>query len=181
MSDEFLKPVKTLSWSEVFSIWRDGESFLPRWIAHYRNSGFASWDAWRTNTLKDLRYDGLSWVLFEIVDPLRHVPDFLGGPFRAWIAKYYDGRDSPAFREIVKTPALRGNQIVQEMAAQFPHETCIIGLQTDRGIVVIEGMHRCCALALVAETTQRIDSKVLIALARYSGEVPEMGRANSPT
>jgi hypothetical protein len=181
MPHEFLTPVKTLSWPGVFSIWRDGESRLPRWIEHYRKSGFKSWDQWRANTLKDLPLSGLDWTLFEVADPLKHVPDFIGGPFRPWIARYYDGATSRPFREIVKNPALRANPIVQEMAAQFPKETCVIGLHTDRGIMVIEGMHRCCALALAAETKSSIDSKVRIALAPYSGEVPQMGRATSPT
>ena len=67
------------------------------------------------------------------------------------------------------------------MVADFPKETYIVGLQTEAGIVVIEGMHRCSALALAAESNARIDAKVFIALAPYSGEIPEMGRANSPT
>jgi hypothetical protein len=181
MADDFLKAIKPLSWAEVFSFWRDGESHLPRWIDHYRNSGFASWDDWRTNTLKDLSYQNLSWSLFEIEEPTLHVPDFTGGPFRAWIAKYYDGAKSRTFREIVTSPALRSNPIVREMAANFPRKTYIVGLQTGANVVVIEGMHRCCALALAAERGACIDARVFIALAPYSGDLPEMGRANSPT
>lgn len=181
MTEEFLTFIKTLTWAEVFSLWRDGESHLPRWIEHYRNSGFASWDAWRANTLKDLRHQGLTWKLYEISDPAAHVPDFTGGPFRAWIAKYYEGARSRTFREMVKNAALRANPIVHEIAAHFPQETYLIGLQAAQGIVVIEGMHRCCGLALAAENGTTIDSRVFIALAEYSGEVPEMGRATSPT
>jgi len=181
MANDFLRPIKPLSWADVFSLWRDGESLLPRWIEHYRKSGFASWDDWRANTLRDLHQQSLTWTLFELIDATLHVPDFIGGPFRPWIAKYYDGARSRAFREIVKSPALRSNPIVREMVADFPKETYIVGLQTEAGIVVIEGMHRCSALALAAESNARIDAKVFIALAPYSGEIPEMGRANSPT
>ena len=181
MANDFLRPIKPLAWADVFSLWRDGESHLTRWVEHYRNSGFASWDAWRTNTLRDLRYQDLSWALFELIDPTLHVPDFIGGPFRPWIARYYEGAKSRTFREIVTSPALRSNPIVREMVTNFPQETYIVGLQTDRGIVVIEGMHRCSALALASEGGALIDAKVFIALAPYSGEVPEMGRANSPT
>jgi hypothetical protein len=181
MANEFLKPIKTLSWADVFSLWRDGEAGLDRWINHYQNSGFASWDDWRSNTLKDLRHQDLVWALFEIADPMLHVPDFTGGPFRPWIARYYAGAKSRTFREIVKSAALQGNPIVQEMVQHFPKEAYLVGLQTDRGIVVIEGMHRCCALTLAAEGKTLIDSKVFIALAGYSGEIPEMGRASSPT
>jgi hypothetical protein len=181
MANDFLRPIKEMSWADVFSLWRDGESHLTRWIDHYRNSGFASWDAWRTNTLRDLHYQGLNWTLFELIDPPLHVPDFIGGPFRPWIARYYQGAKSRTFREIVTSPALRGNPIVREMEANFPKETYIVGLQTGPKITVIEGMHRCCALALAAENNAKIDAKVFIALAPYSGELPEMGRATSPT
>lgn len=181
MSNGFLRPVKPLSWADVFSLWRDGESHLPRWIEHYRESGFGSWDDWRSNTLKDLHQQGLDWRLCELMDPVLHVPDFIGGPFRPWIARYYEGAESRTFREIVTSPALRANPIVHEMMANFPRETYLVGLLTRAGIVVIEGMHRCCALALAAETNTTIDSKVSIALAPYSSEIPEMGRATSPT
>lgn len=181
MATEFLRPIKSLSWADVFSLWREGESHLPRWVEHYRKSGFASWDDWRSNTLKDLGHQGLAWTLFELLDPVLHVPDFIGGPFRPWIARYYDGAKSRTFREIVKSPALRANPIVREMVTDFPKETYIVGLQTGPEIVVIEGMHRCCALALAAETNATIDTKVFMALAPYSSEVPEMGRATSPT
>ena len=181
MANDFLRPIRPLSWADVFSLWRDGESHLPRWIEHYRNSGFASWDDCRSNTLKDLCHQDLEWTLFELVDPVSHVPDFIGGPFRPWIARYYDGAKSRTFREIVKNPALRANPIVREMVANFPTETYIVGLRTGAGIVVIEGMHRCCALAIASEDNASIDAKVFIALARYPGEVPEMGRATSPT
>ena len=181
MAHEFLRPIKTLSWADVFSLWRDGESQLPRWITHYRNSGFASWDAWRTNTLRDLHHQDLAWTLFELIDPTAHVPDFIGGPFRPWITRYYEGAKSRTFREIVQNRALRSNPIVHEMLANFPKETYLVGLETAQGLVVIEGMHRCCALALAAESNAAIESRVFIALAPYSGEIPEMGRANSPT
>lgn len=181
MSNDFLLPVRAMTWADVFSLWRDAESNLPRWVEHYRKSGFASWDDWRTHTIKDLNYRGLEWTLFEVIDPLKHVPDFVGGPFRPWIAKYYEGAKSKTFRELVKHPAVRENEIVREMVEHFPEETYILGLQTDRGIVVLEGMHRCCALALAAEAGQTIDSRLFLALAPYSGEIPEMGRPNSPT
>jgi hypothetical protein len=179
--DACLKPVKPLTWADVFSLWRDAESKLPHWIEHYTKSGFDSWDDWRTNTLKDLRCRDLEWTLFEITDPLRVVPSLLGGSFRPWITRYYEGAKHKTFRELAKHPAVQGNAIIREMVKNFPKETYLVGLRTARGIIIIEGMHRCCALALAAENGKTIESSVFIALAGFEGELPEMGRANSPT
>jgi hypothetical protein len=179
--DAWLKRVKPLTWADVFSLWRDAESKLPHWIEHFKKSGFDSWDDWRTNTLKDLRCRDLEWTLFEITDPLRLVPGLFGGPFRPWITRYYEGAKHVTFRELAKHPAVQENPIIREMGSNFPKETYLVGLRTDRGIIIIEGMHRCCALAIAAENGKTIESRVFIALAGYHGELPEMGRANSPT
>jgi hypothetical protein len=179
--DACLKAIKPLTWADVFSLWRDAESKLPHWVEHYTRSGFDSWDDWRTNTLRDLHCRDLEWALFEITDPLSVVPSFLGGPFRPWITRYYEGAKHRTFRELAKHPAVQGNAIIREMRANFPKETYLVGLRTARGIIIIEGMHRCCALALAAENGKAIESRVFIALAAFQGELPEMGRANSPT
>ncbi len=179
--DACLKPAGPLTWADVFSLWRDGESKLPHWIEHYTKSGYSSWDAWRTNTLRELDCRDLKWKLFEITDPSRLVPNLLGGPFRPWITRYYEGVKHRTFRELAKHPAVRENASIREMLKTFPRETYLVGLRTHRGIIIIEGMHRCCALAIAAENGQAIESRVFIALADFEGELPEMGRANSPT
>ncbi|HVB34699.1 MAG TPA: hypothetical protein VNJ52_10055 [Patescibacteria group bacterium] len=179
--DACLKPVRPLAWADVFSLWREAESKLPHWIEHYTKSGFESWDAWRTNTLKELDCRDLQWSLFEITVPLRVVPSLLGGSFRPWIARYYEGAKHRTFRELAKHPAVRENAIIREMVTNFPKETYLVGLRTERGIIVIEGMHRCCALAIAAENGKPMESRIFIALAEFEGELPEMGRATSPT
>lgn len=173
--------IEPLTWDEVFGLWRAGEADLPRWIKHYRNSGFASWDEWRRNTLRDVRYATLSWKLFTLENPTNTAPHFFGGPFRAWIKNYYQGRRARTFEELAKDPKIQNNEIVKQMVADFPAVTKLIGLQAGNQVFIIEGMHRCCALAVIAVKKIELRSEVLIALAPYSGEIPEMGRPGSPT
>jgi hypothetical protein len=176
-----LRFIKPLTWNEVFALWRDGEATIPRWIEHYKNRGFSSWDEWRRNTLKDLQYKSLFWRLFEIEKPEASIPHFFGGPFRAWISNYYHGARTRTFEELANDSKIEGNKIIKQMVSGFPAETHLIGLRADEKVFIIEGMHRCCALALMARRKDEIRSKVLIALAEYSGEILEMGNPSSPT
>jgi hypothetical protein len=179
--DDFLKFIKPVSWADVFLSWRDAEAHLPRWIEHYTMRGFNSWEDWRNDTFKDLPYASLEWKLFEVKDPVAHIQHFFGGPFRAWKNKYYDGASARSFMEIIGRKDFEQNEVIMELLANFPAETTLIGLNTPIGIVVIEGMHRACALALAARNKVEIHSKVLLALADYSGTIQELGQADSPT
>jgi hypothetical protein len=181
MHQDSLSFIEPLTWDEVFALWRAGEAVLPRWIEHYKSGGFASWDEWRRNTLRDVQYATLSWKLFRLENPTDTALHFFGGPFRAWIKNYYQGRRARTFEELANDPKIQNNEIVKEMVADFPAVTHLVGLQADNQVFIIEGMHRCCALAIMALQKMELRSKVLIALAPYSGEIPEMGRLGSPT
>jgi hypothetical protein len=172
--------IRSLSADEVFSQWRDGEMHLPRWIEHYKNAGFDSWDAWREHTIKDLHFKDLAWKLYRIENPTLIVPSFLGGPFRTWMDKYYNGAEAITFSELIKNKTLQENPIVQGIFRDFPKETHLIGFITEQGVMIIEGMHRCCAVALAAAEGQPIQTELFISLAEYRGPVPHLGQPNSP-
>lgn len=140
MPSDSLRLVKALAWDEVFALWRDGEANIPRWIEHYTKGGFRSWDDWRRNTLRDVRYENLSWKLFDIENPVQTVPCFFGGPFRVWIKNYYDGARTRTFEELSRSRRVQNNAIVNEMIANFPATTHLVGLEVDNKIFVIEGM-----------------------------------------
>jgi hypothetical protein len=180
-TDKYLKFIKDLSWVDVFDFWRKGEENIPRWIEHYKSSGYNSWDEWREHTLSNLPYKDLCWKLFEVDNPIQTVPNFFGGPFRAWKARYYGGNNTVTFADLAKNEELQNSQIIREMISNFPDKTYLIGLEANKEIVIIEGMHRCCALAIAEQDKKPIQTKVFIALAEFNGELPEMGQANSPT
>lgn len=177
-----LKLIKLVTWEEVFSSWAKDESHLPHWVEHYKKRGFNSWEEWRIDSTKDLHPEKLNWKLYEIIEPIKTISEFHGGPFRAWVNKYYKNRNHPTFTEIVNDNDFENNDKINEIINNFPKETSLIGLMSDNGIVIIEGMHRCCAIAVANKRKQDLDIKALIFLAEWLGkDVPIMGQGSSPT
>ena len=123
-----------------------------------------------------LKPETLHWQLYEIIDPSTTIPSFRGGPFRGWIRETYRGVDKPRFSEIMKD-SVRRNQIIRsEFIEHFPSETTLTGLRVGQDIVIIEGMHRCCAVTLAAEQGRPVRSRIQIALAEYpSLDIPLLG------
>ncbi|MEX0931882.1 MAG: hypothetical protein WDZ88_03985 [Candidatus Paceibacterota bacterium] len=174
------KLIKPLSWEEVFSIWEKHEANLPHWIEHYTKRGFESWKDWRNSSIKDLKLETMTWNLYEIVDPIKIVPDFHAGPFRAWIKKYYGGNKTVTFKEIAHNVEMQSDHTIHEIISSFPEDTTIIGLQNEE-LTIIDGLHRCCALAVANEKGIVLAPKLFIACAVFSGELPLLGQENSPT
>ena len=178
---ENLKYIKQISWEEAFLLWAKEESNLPHWVEHYKVRGFNSWEEWRKSSVKDLAPENLKWDLYEIVDPLKTVPNFYGGPFRAWVKRYYGDKKMPTFKELAQNHELQKDPNTNEIIKKFPKESTLIGLIKDDKIIIVEGMHRCSALAVAQEKGITIDAKLFIILAEFSKEIPILGQVNSPT
>jgi len=177
-----LRYIKSLTWDEVFSLWRDNEAHLAHWKEHYTQRGFTSWDDWRKNTLHEFNGVKLKWGLFEVISPLESVPSFYAGPFRAWMNKYYEGEKTAPFGKIINNKELKSSETIKQILENFPKETNLIGLFIDKKIIIIEGLHRCCAVALADKEHRTIDTKIYIALAECADEdLPIMGNPTSPT
>lgn len=175
-----LKHIRSITWNETFASWAKEEAQLPRWIEHYKKRGFNSWEEWRKNSVKDLSPEQLEWDLYEIED-IRAVSDFYGGPFRAWKKKYYGDKDILQFKEIVQNLELQNDQNINEIIQKFPQKSTLIGLKKDEKIIIIEGMHRCCALSVAEDKGVRINAELFIILAEYPDKLPILGQTNSPT
>jgi len=173
----FLKYQKPLSWKEVFDFWRKNEASQPNWIKVCRERGFDSWDAWREEYIKPFKCDQAEWHFYEVVNPEKNIPSFYGGPFKTWKKLYYKEKETLKFSEIAELSEIQKNKHVNSLADNFPEKTVIIGLEVGNKIVIIEGMHRSCAIALLAKKKKKVRSVVLIALAKYSGEnLPLVGK-----
>ena len=177
---EELKYIRPVTWSETLASWGEGEAQLPRWIEHYKKRGFGSWEEWRSDSVKDLHPEKLNWTLYEIVDN-SVVVDFYAGPFRSWQKKYYGNKDILQFKELAQNSNLQNDSNINEIIENFPKESVLIGLQKGSRIIIIEGMHRCSALAVSKEKGNPVDFKLCIILAEYLDELPTLGQANSPT
>lgn len=167
--------VRQLLWTEVFEIWRKTEARNPNWEAHYKERGFSTWEEWRRTYVEPLKCAEREWHLYKILDPVRSVPKFHGGPIRSWMEKYYGGQKRPRFSEIVQGSKIQQHGYVLQLRDNFPKETALTGLVTKERIVIIEGMHRCCAMALAVMEGRNIESEVCIALAKFEGRLPMLG------
>lgn len=177
---EDLKFIKNITWNEAFIFWGKEEAELSHWIEHYKKRGFNSWEEWRKSSVKDLNPEQLKWTLFEI-ENTRIISDFYAGPFRSWKKKYYGDKDIIQFKDLAKNEALQNDSNIDEIIQKFPQESTLIGLKKDEKIVIIEGMHRCCALSVAEQKGLRIEAKLFIIVAEYNQKLPTLGQVNSPT
>ncbi len=176
-----LSEIKSLAWKEVFSIWKESEAKLPRWVEHYRKRGFSSWDDWRKDTIKNLGAENLGWKLYRVNKPTETIPLFYAGPFRSWIKNYYRGKEIMSFSELGKNPQIEKSETVNQMINDFPKTATLIGLRTQKEIVIVDGLHRSCALAVANEKKVPITTDVFIVLADFLDRpIPIMGQAGSP-
>jgi hypothetical protein len=171
--------INTISWHDAFKLWSEGEAHLPHWIRHYTERGFDSWEKRRKNSVKDLHPDELTWKLYKIQDK-KIVLDFYGGPFRAWIKKYYGTNTILPFKELAQKAELQQNPAIQEIMTHFPQKSVLVGLQKGDQIIIIDGMHRCSALAVAQFLGKPVDASLDIVLAEFDGELPLLGQVNSP-
>lgn len=162
-----LKQIKPLSWEEVLNIWRENEEDLEHWKIFWQERGFNSWEEWRSGTVKSLKLNERSWDLYRIKKPVKRVPRFYGGPFKNWREKYYHGEDFAQFSQIIKNTEIKNHPVINEMKNNFPRNANLIGLKTEKGIVIIEGMHRSCAVTMAADEGKNLKTSAHIALAKY--------------
>lgn len=134
---EFIKP---LIWDEVAEIWRNNEINEEHWKTYYGSKGHKSWQEWRKKYIDAYAALNKGWYLVKVKDPLASVPNFRGGNYKGWKDNFYEGKELPTFVEMKEHPA------AGEFLKNFPKETTIIALNTDIGIIIAEGMHRCAAI-----------------------------------
>lgn len=153
---EFIKP---LSWKQVFKIWRDNEIDEPHWKEYYKKEGFNSWLAWRKQFIEPIKLLNKKWKLIKVKNPLKSVPNFRGGPYKGWAKKFYQGRSLPKFTDI------KEHWAAKDFLKNLPRKSTIIAWNTEKGIVIIEGMHRCAAITKAVKEKKNIKLDLYIALA----------------
>lgn len=169
--------VKDLTWEDVFEIWRQNEEGRQNWIEHFQSRGFKSWEEWRKTYVKPLGLPNRQYKLYSVINPEQTVLTFHGGPFRSWTERFYGDTHVPTFAEFASLSQIQEHPGIQEIMNNFPTDTVVTGVTTDDGVVIVEGMHRCCAVALAARQGRRIASGFHIALADYKpGVLPMVGR-----
>lgn len=170
--------MKKISWPAVFKIWKQNEEKNPDWIKHYQQKGFKSWVAWRKIYIEPLNLDKLSWQIKIITDPLLTIPNFYGGPFKAWWGKFYSlkNKSSLTFEELAKLKEVKNNNRFTKLIKKFPKKTTLIALKVNKKIIIIEGMHRCTAIALIKQKNLPLKTNINLAFAEYPNiKLPILG------
>ncbi len=171
-----LKFIKKLSWSDVFEMWRKDEEDLEHWKSYWHTKGFKSWADWRMEQVRATGADKLKWELYEIEDALKTIPTWKGGPTTTWLKYFYAplGRDAnnlPTFAELATSPAVGNHYYILDLIKTFPKKTMFAAVKTSQGIVIVQGMHRACAIALSVAQGRPVKTKVQVALAKIKGNL----------
>jgi hypothetical protein len=171
-----LEFIKNLSWPEVFEIWRQNEEGGQNWIEHFKSRGFDTWEEWRMRYAEPFRCPEANWGLYRLKNPVRDLPSFWGGPFRSWKEKFYKDRDSMTFQELAATSEIQTHGTVNDMVKSFPNPTTLSGMVVDGEVYIIEGTHRCLALALMNQRGLAHEGEVFLTLAESpGGKLPVVG------
>ena len=152
------KRIKSLSWDEVYKIWENNESDLEHWKIYYKEKGFASWKDWRKKYIDAYKKLNEKWYLIKVENPIASVPNFHGGNYKGWKENIYEGRELPTFSE------MKEHSAAGEFLKNFPKETTIIALNTEIGIIIAEGMHRCAAITKAVKENKKLNVDLYIAM-----------------
>jgi len=170
-SFEFIKPV---NWDGIFDTWRKSEAWQESWKKHWKERGYSSWDEWRKAYSAPLSPENLEWFLYEIKDPVKEFPFIYGVPSDAWIKKAYND-EKKQLKDILNLPIIKDNPKILDIKKNFPEETMFTGIIYEDNIILIEGMHRACALANW-DKSKILNSKITIALANWKRKgIPTIG------
>jgi hypothetical protein len=163
-----IKLIRKLAWEEVFIFWYENEGKRKNWNKLAKERGFASWAQWRLKEYADrLQGQEVDWGLYEVADPAKVVSEFFGGPFQAWTERYYDGEKTRSFSELAKNTGIINNKTICAMVNDFPTDNIIICLElANNKIYTIEGMHRCCALALMNKEERPAPASLCFAIGK---------------
>lgn len=145
--------------------WKKDETGF--WEDHYAQEGFADWDSWRGKQQITEFLKSNTWNLYAIPEPLVTVPRFFVGPYKGW-RKYYPDMEHSRFEDIVKFPGYVGSHTQEKVKAilgAFPEKIQLIGARGAGEIGILEGTHRCCALAEIAfhQLDQRAETTIALA------------------
>ncbi len=176
-----LKLLKKLRWDDVFEVWRRTEENLEHWKRYWHSKGYKSWADWRMKKVRAINADKMKWGLYEVKDPIKTISSWKGGPFTGWLKYFYaplgkNARNLPTFTELATNPAVANHHYILGLITAFPKSITLTAVKTSQGIVIIEGMHRACAIALSSAQGRPVKTKVKVALAKIKGNIRIAGK-----
>lgn len=165
MRNQNFEFIRNTTWDEVFSDWKKREAGI--WEDHFRAKGFETWDEWRGQLNLPWGLGTRDWKLFRVIDTLKTVPTFWAGAYPGW-QKYFPKRVGKArFSDLLNSSILKNNKKISNVLNSFPARTQVIGFGLDDDVVILEGMHRCTALAIAAANESDIKTDFIIAITDF--------------
>ncbi len=166
-----LREIGSLSWERIFNQWRYAEMWQEGWRALWKEEGFNSWDAWRNDYIAPLAPKEKKWTLYHI-DDISVIKDFYGVPTRIWVRECYGGETTLPLHTVVQTPFVKNDQKIAMLRKSFPTTIMITGVINEKRIVLVDGMHRSCALTQCILDKSVPTTSVCIALAPHDDVLP---------
>ncbi len=176
---EKLELIKELDFSEVFNFWKQAETKSEvawrQWQKAAKLGTVSDWEEWRQKYIDQLGLENLDWKLFRLENPFENISNFWGGPFKTWRKLFYKDKPTRTFGELIGKNLLANNHpetfsVVNQITANFPYELPIIAIHDQERIVIVEGMRRCCAAALLRQRGVTPEKSLPIALAQINKE-----------
>jgi hypothetical protein len=180
--DERIKLIRECVWEEVFLEWYKNEGETPHWKELAKERRFNSWADWRINGYaRRFECEKAKWGFYEVSNPSQVVLSWFGGPFRTWIERHYDGQKTKSFSELASRSDISNHATIRAMMENYPKDSVVSALELSDGrIFVIEGMHRTCALAVMAKENKPFPEKLVFAIGKSQMlELPAVGQNTS--
>ncbi len=153
-------------------MWRKDEEKVKHWKPFWRSKGFKSWAEWRKTTHRPLFEKSIEWQLFKAENPTETIPEWHGIMSHSWHKWFYGAfkERPPKLKDLISHPGVNNHWFIQKIKNNFEKETVILALQSKNGEVMIaEGMHRACALAIAAYENKKIKTNLIVALGKWPG------------
>lgn len=174
---ENLTQTKSLIPQEVFETWRSIEESVEHWKSIWQSKGFKSWENWRHTTHAPLFEKELQWNLYKIDVPTKSVPEWKGGMFHGWSKWFYNSfqEQPPRLKDLLTHPGVHNHWYIREIANNFSASTTLTALNMPNGdIIVAEGMHRACAIAMLAFDKKPLNTDVFVMIADWPDAKPPL-------
>lgn len=160
-----LELVGPTTWAAVYRQWYGQEGRRLDWRRHYLERCHRSWREWRQfSIIQPFALAKKKWQIYRLDDPTK-VLDWHGGPFPGWKRDYYAGAQTRSFRWLVNEGKIQKNRKVGKFKT-VPPTMKLFGLRYKNKIIILDGMHRCCALALMMTKKKPVRTTIILALAQ---------------
>lgn len=175
-----------ISWSTVLDGWREGEE--AQWEPLYTQRGYDSWWEWRESYMKELHLADRTWTQEVIEDPHAYVKQLHIGGYRGWHQYRPEGIEAATFEEVVTPPTdnemnyagearvnPRTNEKIMSLVGQLK-DTTILVLKSGDFQVLLDGHHRCAAIAIESTDGPRSNFQLTIQTCHFEPNEEELLR-----